>query len=279
MKTTIITSLSLVGVLGAGTAAALVNTSIFDSAPQNEAAAFVPGAELVELTLPEPVVMAAADTTADPMVDAATTPAPATLTTAAPAPVTPSASLAVTATDKQSQDDTPATTAADASDDTTPSDSTAPSDSTPDTTAPATTPATTTPATTTPPPAAPLLLTTYDLGGAGSVTVDVIDGRMTLVDATAAAGWTVTDADIDALTNEVEVELTDGSMIVDFEVVLVNGALVPSIRTEQVTNDGYDEDEDEDHDDEDEDHDDDEDDDDDDEDDDDEDEDDDEDDD
>lgn len=250
MKTTLITSLSLVGVLGAGTAAALVNTSIFDSAPQNEAAAFVPGAELVQLTLPEPVVMAAADTTADPVVTAATTPTPATLTTAAQAPVTPSASLAVTANENPSQDNTPATTAAEAS------DSTVPSDSTPATTAPATTtPATTTPATTTPPPTAPSMLTTYDLGGAGSVTVDVISGRMTLVDATAAAGWTVSDADIDALTNEVEVELTDGSMIVDFTVGLVDGALVPDIRTEEVANGGYD-DEYEDHDDDDDDHDD-----------------------
>lgn len=250
MKTTLITSLSLVGVLGAGTAAALVNTSIFDSAPQNEAAAFVPGAELVQLTLPKPVVMAAADTTADPVVTAATTPTPATLTTAAQAPVTPSASLAVTANENPSQDTTPATTAAEAS------DSTVPSDSTPATTAPATTtPATTTPATTTPPPTAPSMLTTYDLGGAGSVTVDVISGRMTLVDATAAAGWTVSDADIDALTNEVEVELTDGSMIVDFTVGLVEGALVPDIRTEEVANGGYD-DEYEDHDDDDDDHDD-----------------------
>ena len=267
MKTTLVTTLSLVGVLGAGTAAALVNTSIFDSTPQNDAAAFVPGADLVQLTLPEPsatvidpaqnaagnatVVAAAtanpsqiADTSNDMPAQSAST---ATETTSR---IAGSATVNVTATTLPT-DDTPNTTLP--IDDT--PDTTLPIDDTPDTTLPiddtpdTTTPDTTTPdtpETTTPAPQNPSLLTTYDLGGAGSVTVDVVNGRMTLIDATAAAGWIVTDAEVDAVANQVEVALSDGSMIVDFEVGYVAGALVPEIRTEAVSSGYHDDDHDED---------------------------------
>ena len=269
MKTTLVTTLSLVGVLGAGTAAALVNTSIFDSTPQNDAAAFVPGADLVQLTLPEPSATvidpaqnaagnatAVAAATANPSQIADTSndmPAQSASTaTEATSRIAGSATVNVTATTLPT-DDTPNTTLP--VDDT--PDTTLPIDDTPDTTLPIDdTPDTTTPdtpETTTPAPQNPSLLTTYDLGGAGSVTVDVVNGRMTLIDATAAAGWVVTDAEVDAVANQVEVTLSDGSMIVDFEVGYVAGALVPEIRTEAVSSgyheDDHDEDDDEDDDD------------------------------
>ena len=269
MKTTLVTTLSLVGVLGAGTAAALVNTSIFDSTPQNDAAAFVPGADLVQLTLPEPsatVIDPAQNAAGNATVVAAATANPsqiadtsndmpaqsASTATEATSRIAGSATVNVAATTLPT-DDTPNTTLPvdDTPDTTTPDtpDTTLPIDDTPDTTTPDT------PDTTTPAPQNPSLLTTYDLGGAGSVTVDVVNGRMTLIDATAAAGWVVTDAEVDAVANQVEVTLSDGSMIVDFEVGYVAGALVPDIRTEAVSSGHHDDDHDEDdHDEDDEDH-------------------------
>lgn len=190
MKSSFVTALSLVGVIGAGSAAALVNTSIFDSTPDAVEAAFVPGAAVVELTLPA---------VADPAASSSGTLSVKEAVTTAVAP-------------------------------------------TPTTTEP-------TPTTVAPTPEEPSLLTRYDLGGAGSVTVDVLDGRVTLIDATAAAGWTVIKSEVDAVANQVEVELSDGSMVVDFEVGYVAGVLVPDIRTESVSNGHHDdhEDDDDDH--------------------------------
>jgi len=253
MKTTLVTTLSLVGVLGAGTAAALVNTSIFDSTPQNDAAAFVPGADLVQLTLPEPsatVIDPAQNAAGNATVVAAATANPSQIADTSNDMPAQSASTATEATSRIAGSATVNVAATTLPTDDTPN-TTLPVDDTPDTTTPDT------PETTTPAPQNPSLLTTYDLGGAGSVTVDVVNGRMTLIDATAAAGWVVTDAEVDAVANQVEVTLSDGSMIVDFEVGYVAGALVPEIRTEAVSSgyhdDDHDEDDDEDDEDEDED--------------------------
>ncbi len=263
MKTTLVTTLSLVGVLGAGTAAALVNTSIFDSTPQNDAAAFVPGADLVQLTLPEPsatVIDPAQNAAGNATVVAAATANPSQIADTSNDMPAQSASTATEATSRIAGSATVNVTATTLPTDDPPNpplpiddtpDTPLPIDDTPDTTTPDT------PETTTPAPQNPSLLTTYDLGGAGSVTVDVVNGRMTLIDATAAAGWVVTDAEVDAVANQVEVALSDGSMIVDFEVGYVAGALVPEIRTEAVSSgyhdDDHDEDDDEDDEDEDED--------------------------
>ena len=252
MKTTLVTTLSLVGVLGAGTAAALVNTSIFDSTPQNDAAAFVPGADLVQLTLPEPsatVIDPAQNAAGNATVVAAATANPSQIADTSNDMPAQSASTATEATSRIAGSATVNVTATTLPTDDTPN-TTLPVDDTPDTTTPDT------PETTTPAPQNPSLLTTYDLGGAGSVTVDVVNGRMTLIDATAAAGWVVTDAEVDADANQVEVTLSDGSMIVDFEVGYVAGALVPEIRTEAVSSGYHDDDHDEDDHDEDEDEDD-----------------------
>ena len=242
MKTTLVTTLSLVGVLGAGTAAALVNTSIFDSTPQNDAAAFVPGADLVQLTLPEPsatVIDPAQNAAGNATVVAAATANPSQIADTSNDMPAQSASTATEATSRIAGSATVNVTATTLPTDDTPN-TTLPVDDTPDTTTPDT------PETTTPAPQNPSLLTTYDLGGAGSVTVDVVNGRMTLIDATAAAGWVVTDAEVDAVANQVEVTLSDGSMIVDFEVGYVAGALVPDIRTEAVSSGHHDDDHDED---------------------------------
>jgi len=242
MKTTLVTTLSLVGVLGAGTAAALVNTSIFDSTPQNDAAAFVPGADVVQLTLPEPsatVIDPAQNAAGIATVVAAATANPSQIADTSNDMPAQSASTATEATSRIAGSATVNVTATTLPTDDTPN-TTLPVDDTPDTTTPDT------PETTTPAPQNPSLLTTYDLGGAGSVTVDVVNGRMTLIDATAAAGWVVTDAEVDAVANQVEVTLSDGSMIVDFEVGYVAGALVPDIRTEAVSSGHHDDDHDED---------------------------------
>lgn len=234
MKSSFITALSLVGVIGAGSAAALVNTSIFDSAPDAAQAAFVPEASIVELTLP--TVANAAPTGESSLQQLADEPAE-------PASVAGNKNIPDQATSGQEVSVTDGTSSTPASIPVSSLSAKA-------------TPTTTTPPTSTtvaPTPEQPSLRTRYDLGGAGSVTVDVVNGRMTLIDATAAAGWMVTKTEVDAVANQVEVTLSDGSMIVDFEVGYVAGALVPEIRTEAVSSgyhdddeDGHEEDEDED---------------------------------
>ena len=238
MKSSFITAFSLVGVIGAGSAAALVNTSIFDSTPDAVEAAFVPGAAVVELTLPEVADPAAGSANASGMsleqlTGGAAEQTPATdgnssvdQAASSPSAESPSAvSSSGTLSAKEAVTNTVAPT--------------------PTTTEPTPTTTEPTPTTTEPTPEQPSLLTRYDLGGAGSVTVDVADGRVTLIDATAAAGWTVIKSEVDAVANQVEVELSDGSMVVDFEVGYFAGELIPEIRTESVSNEYHDEDDDE----------------------------------
>ena len=248
MKSSFVTALSLVGVIGAGSAAALVNTSIFDSTPDAVEAAFVPGAAVVELTLPA---------VADPA------PGSANFGGMSLEQLTGGAQEQSLATNSNASVDQAASSQAaessqSASSGSTSSGSTSAASSSGTlsvkeavTTTVAPTPTTTepTPTTVAPTPEEPSLLTRYDLGGAGSVTVDVLDGRVTLIDATAAAGWTVIKSEVDAVANQVEVELSDGSMVVDFEVGYVAGVLVPDIRTESVSNGHHDdhEDDDDDH--------------------------------
>ena len=243
MKSSFVTALSLVGVIGAGSAAALVNTSIFDSTPDAVEAAFVPGAAVVELTLP-----AVAD------------PAPGSANSGGMSleQLTGGAQEQSLATNSNASVDQAASSQAAESSQSASSGSTSAASSSgtlsvkeavTTTVAPTPTTADPTPTTVAPTPEEPSLLTRYDLGGAGSVTVDVLDGRVTLIDATAAAGWTVIKSEVDAVANQVEVELSDGSMVVDFEVGYVAGVLVPDIRTESVSNGHHDdhEDDDDDH--------------------------------
>ena len=236
MKSSFVTALSLVGVIGAGSAAALVNTSIFDSTPDAAEAAFVPGAAVVELTLPAVADPAAESANASGMsleqlTEGAQEQAPASNSNAS---VDQAASSQAA---ESSQSASSGSTSAASS-----FGSLSVKEAVTTTVAP-------TPTTVAPTPEEPSLLTRYDLGGAGSVTVDVLDGRVTLIDATTAAGWTVIKSEVDAVANQVEVELSDGSMVVDFEVGYVAGVLVPDIRTESVSNGHHDdhEDDDDDH--------------------------------
>jgi hypothetical protein len=229
MKSSFVTALSLVGVIGSGSAAALVNTSIFDSAPDAVEAAFVPGAAVVELTLPKVDDPAGGSANASGM---------------SLEQLTEGAEEQTSATNSSASVDQAASSQAAESSQSASSGSTSAASSSGSLSVKEA--VTTTVAS---PPEQPSLLTRYDLGGSGSVTVDVLDGQVTLIDATAAAGWTVIKSEFDAVANQVEIELSDGSMVVDFEVRYVAGVLVPDIRTESVSNGHHDdhEDDDDDH--------------------------------
>ena len=233
MKSSIITALSLVGVIGAGSAAALVNTSIFDSAPQSEEAAFVPGAAVVELTLPavaEPAPVANANSMSLEQLTggAQTTPAGQTENVAVSEAVTNPSATTVAATSSAS--------------------SSAGSLSVRQ----ATTTVAPTPTTIAPPADTPSFLTRYDVGEAGSVTVDVIDGKIALIDTTVGAGWRLVSSGASTGPNAVNVQFTDDQINVFFTATFANGTITPSIRSEEVPTSGgyYDDDNDDDYEDE-----------------------------
>ena len=164
MKTKIATVLSIVGVLGAGSAAALVNTQILDgSASESSAsAAVLPPAATVDLTVPSTTIDEIGDD------DESTT------TVAAPAPTT-------------------ATTAP-------PSPTTAPTDE---------------------------FLTAFNVGDSGVVTVDVVNGKLILVNAEASPGWTVVSTEEDDA--EVEVEFASSSVRVTFEASFDGNVITPEV--------------------------------------------------
>jgi hypothetical protein len=65
--------------------------------------------------------------------------------------------------------------------------------------------------------------TTYQVGSSGTVTVQISAGRLVLIDATAASGWT---ALIDrANGEEVRVEFDNGDDTAKFEARVHNGEL------------------------------------------------------
>ena len=165
MKTKIATALSLVGVLGAGSAAAMVNTQILDGGSGSADASGV-------------LTETGTDTSTDD-----------------------------SSTDDSSTDDGSTTTDAST------------------TTEPGSTVVITTPATTQPSG----MLTTFNVGSSGTVTVDVQGGELVLVDAVPAAGWEVREAETD--DDEVEVKFVDATMIVEFKVRLRDGELVPTVES------------------------------------------------
>lgn len=63
---------------------------------------------------------------------------------------------------------------------------------------------------------------TYDIGDAGAVTFDLVDGRLELVDLTVTDGWEVTEQDAEA--DEIEIELRNGPMRWDVDIDL-NGTV------------------------------------------------------
>lgn len=166
MRTKLALALSTLGVLGAGSAAALVNTDILDGgqATSGASAAILPPPVTVELTVPTP-----------------------TPTTTAPTGTTPVTVMA-----------------------------------------PATTPAV--------PTSGPTgMLTTFNVGAAGTVTVDVINGALVFVGAEPAAGWTVTDTDHARDDNEVEVEFRSADTRVEFTAHFRGGSIVPEVESESLS--------------------------------------------
>ena len=181
MKTKIATALSLVGVLGAGSAAALVNTQILDNGPTESgaSAAVLPEPSSIDLDVPEMTV----DTLPFSTVVAAADPTTTVPETTVPTVTLPSAAPAALASG---------------------------------------------------------LLTAFNVGDAGVVTVDVIDGQLVLVSAEPKAGWTLSKAeddsndDSDELENEVEVEFASASVLVEFEAHLVDGQIVPKVESKAI---------------------------------------------
>jgi hypothetical protein len=164
MKTQVATVLALVGVLGAGSAAALVNTSILDSPTESGAsAAVLPPASSVDVPVPPPTV--AAPTTSTPK------PAPSTSTSS-------------------------------------------------------------TTSTTTTVPAPPSSLTAFNVGDAGVVTVDIVDGRLILLAAEPTPGWAVTDTEQD--DDGIEVDFESGTVRVRFEASIEDDRIVPHVESEAI---------------------------------------------
>ena len=70
---------------------------------------------------------------------------------------------------------------------------------------------------------------TYNLGGAGTVTVIFANGGMTLGSINPAAGWTIEDSE--QKSDEIGVELTNGDAEAELEVKINNGVLEVEIDT------------------------------------------------
>jgi len=165
MKTTIATALSVIGVLGAGSAAALVNTQILDGGPAEStaSAAVLPPASTVDVSIPELL-----EARVPELQVGTTTPTPTTQPEA-PVPTAPSG-----------------------------------------------------------------YLTSFNVGNAGVVTVDVVDGQLLLVDAEAKSGWQVGKAEQHDDDNEVEVYFSSSTVRVEFEAALIDGQIVPKVSSKSL---------------------------------------------
>ncbi len=172
MKTKIATALSLVGVLSAGSAAALVNTTILDSGPTKSGQS---------AAVPEQVASTS-------RADASTTSSSSTIASTLPASTTASTTTSTT---------------------------------------PSTVPST---LVVTVPAAAPTgLLTTFNVGDAGAVTVDVINGLLMIVSSTPNPGWQVAKSEQKIEENKVEVYFKSATVQIEFEATFVNGQIVPDV--------------------------------------------------
>ena len=172
MKTKIATALSLVGVLSAGSAAALVNTTILDSGPTKSGQS---------AAVPEQVASTSS-------ADASTTSSSSTIASTLPASTTTSTTTSTT---------------------------------------PSTVPST---LVVTVPAAAPTgLLTTFNVGDAGAVTVDVINGLLMIVSSTPNPGWQVAKSEQKIEENKVEVYFKSATVQIEFEATFVNGQIVPDV--------------------------------------------------
>ncbi len=167
MKTKIATALSLIGVLSAGSAAALVNTQILDSGPTKSGQSAAVPEQITSTTIP---VSTAPTSTATSTLPTTTAPTMIVVTT-------------------------PSTVAS---------------------------------------PAPTGFLTTYNVGDAGSVTLDVIDGKLTLVSSAPNAGWQVSKSEQQDDENKVEVDFQSATVRVEFEATFVDGQIVPEVSSSPV---------------------------------------------
>ena len=78
-------------------------------------------------------------------------------------------------------------------------------------------------------------LTAFNVGDAGVVTVDVIDGHIVLVSAEPKAGWAVATSTEDSDANDVRAEFVGATMRVEFRAVLVDGTIVPTVTSSALT--------------------------------------------
>jgi hypothetical protein len=77
------------------------------------------------------------------------------------------------------------------------------------------------------------MLTAFEVGNAGVVTVDVIEGRLVFVSAEADAGWTIDEKSSDDVSDSnVEVVFRSSTVIVQFDAELVDGVIVPHVESE-----------------------------------------------
>ena len=161
MKTKIATALSLIGVLSAGSAAALVNTQILDSGPTKSGQSAAVPEQVASTTIP---VGAAPSSTATSTLPTTTAPTMIVVTK-------------------------PSTVAS---------------------------------------PAPTGFLTTYNVGDAGSVTLDVIDGMLTIVSSAPNAGWQVSKSEQNDDESRVAVDFQSATVRVEFEATFVDGTIPPN---------------------------------------------------
>ena len=187
MKKTIATTLSIIGVLGAGSVAALVNTQVLSSGPSEAtaSAALLPAADEIDLTVPTLATLPVITTRIDLQAGARATDATSsTSTTLAEAPLVESTS-------------------------------------------------TTTVAPPPPAPVAPSRLTAFNVGDSGIVTVDVVNGKLIIVNTQPSAGWTVTGSE-ERTDNSIRVTFASATIRVKFTAVFADDQIVPSVESESI---------------------------------------------
>jgi hypothetical protein len=82
-------------------------------------------------------------------------------------------------------------------------------------------------------PVATSSLTTYKVGTVGSVVLDTADGRLSIVSATPAAGWTARKLTPSATSSKVV--FTSSTMTVTFDATLANGSVSTNVTSAAVT--------------------------------------------
>jgi hypothetical protein len=75
--------------------------------------------------------------------------------------------------------------------------------------------------------------TTFQVGDAGTVVVDVVGGEPVVVSTTPNAGWVVTEVEHRS-DDEIEVTFSSAGVEVELEVHVVNGALVPRVESRTI---------------------------------------------